>query len=1004
MKGLVKAGLIVLVLAIASCSKKSNEFVGGSSATTDNSEVNTDTPLESKISLVSGGNDDQKGLVNKPLAKPFIVKAFIEGGSAPNIKIDWKIVTGNGSFSGEKTKRTITDKNGLVQGVLTLGSSAANSVKACLVDDDTVCVKFSATGVGMGSSNTGGSNNNNGGGSGGGSGLNLLSGTPVDQLFQRYGTAAAHITLPTALAAEKAFRIRAQSVTPISGFAAAIAGKDYVDTDYMLTVPQGASSFNIAVPLIFQYKEDALNRPAVHFEVKIEETSSSTNTTYAPLTVDLKVAAGLVATPILATKMEHSLEEDFACVLGIDSNLLCMGENANGQLGIDPSDENKIQSWTRVDFGGSGADPIVVDFSAGGNNNSGVTCAVVKPAGGTVNDQTVKCLGSNSEHLLGSGFGGSESFIPVDIGLSAVTAVGVGSNYACAILSDKTVWCWGDVTTGSLVQVSGLSAAKSISVALPRVCALTDSGDVYCWGKDASPSVITPIISGVAKLSARDQNMCVILTGGAVSCWGYNNHLQLGPDSTLNVNSTTPIEIKLAAGMAAASQNAVDIAVGLDSQICSIQQSGAVLCWGNIKNEDKAVPINMGISGATALYPGNQESICYLKQDQKIQCIGDGTLQSIKNSHIPIVAAESGIQAIASGYFGYGNCFVSDGKVYCKGRNSAGELGQDPNVMSYSDSFIEVVLAHAAIQVAQSPGSYCALLENGQVQCWGDNSSGQLGNSSVVAAYSYTPVTVALTGVSPAAVDLIGSGIGTFCALLEDGTAQCWGNSGTGILGPLDNGSSNGPLSVAFTDGNSNPLKAKKLSVHILSGSIAALMEDGTVQNWGMGAGTPVDVGFSQVIDISMGGGHQCAVMEDGTVACFGTNSEGQLGNNSTTDSSSPVAVQGLLKPVVKVVAGYSSSCAILQTGQIQCWGAKNYGGAANGEPKMYYSLVDSTNSVDLQAGDPVLSISTAVSLISGYANTCAILADKSAYCWGLIMYNPFISPVDLPFLTKITQ
>jgi len=138
----------------------------------------------------------------------------------------------------------------------------------------------------------------------------------------------------------------------------------------------------------------------------------------------------------------------------------------------------------------------------------------------------------------------------------------------------------------------------------------------------------------------------------------------------------------------------------------------------------------------------------------------------------------------------------------------------------------------------------CAILRDGTLQCWGRGEEGRLGNGST--ANSSTPVTV--SGIAPAA---IAPGAEHSCAVLRDGTMRCWGDNNFGQLG---NGSPQG----SFSTTPSGPV-----------------------------------TGITTAIGASSGAEHTCALLQDGSLRCWGRNVDGRIGNGTTTDAFTPVAVTG---------------------------------------------------------------------------------------------------------------
>jgi alpha-tubulin suppressor-like RCC1 family protein len=188
---------------------------------------------------------------------------------------------------------------------------------------------------------------------------------------------------------------------------------------------------------------------------------------------------------------------------------------------------------------------------------------------------------------------------------------------------------------------------------------------------------------------------------------------------------------------------------------------------------------------------------------------------------------------------------LSDGTVKCWGLNFAGELGDGTNNYN-SNNPVSVSGISNAKAIAAGGSHSCALLSNGTVKCWGRNEHGELGNGTTGdSTNSNTPVSV--SGISNATA--IAAGPADTCAVLSDGTAECWGFNASGQLG------------------------------------------NGTTTD----SATPVSVsGITNAAAISAGAYHSCALLSDGTVKCWGFNGAGELGNGTFTDSLSPVSVIGL--------------------------------------------------------------------------------------------------------------
>jgi alpha-tubulin suppressor-like RCC1 family protein len=243
------------------------------------------------------------------------------------------------------------------------------------------------------------------------------------------------------------------------------------------------------------------------------------------------------------------------------------------------------------------------------------------------------------------------------------------------------------------------------------------------------------------------------------------------------------------------------------------------------------------------------------------------------------------------------------------------------------------------------------------------------------------------------------------CALNESGGVLCWGRNNVGQLGNATLIDSSLPVAVSGL-GNGVTQLASGDSHN------CALLADGGVRCWGNNANgqlgnstntnsnVPVTVtGLSGAVAVAAGVYHSCALMVTGGVKCWGRNTYGQLGDGTATTSTTPVNVLGL-SGAVGVTVGNSHTCALINNGQIQCWGYNYYGQLGNG------SNVNSTTRVT------VTGISDANALVAGQSHTCAKTITGTAKCWGYNGYGQLgngattdvLTPVVVNGLSGITQ
>ncbi|MGA2447207.1 MAG: protease pro-enzyme activation domain-containing protein [Polyangiaceae bacterium] len=313
---------------------------------------------------------------------------------------------------------------------------------------------------------------------------------------------------------------------------------------------------------------------------------------------------------------------------------------------------------------------------------------------------------------------------------------------------------WGSPTFGLINQLTSSSPAPNRGVAVGQdfVCAARDDSTVSCWGDNTSREIgnpaaanpqLTPIsVSGlppqkdttVSSIVSNDFHACALLSDHSVWCWGGNGLGQLGDGTSLSPTQAITIS---------------------------------------------------GFSGATALAAG-YDVTCALMSDKTVKCtglndagqLGDGVTESSLNP-VP-VSGLTDVSAIAAG--GYSACAVvaTDGHVECWGENltndSLNYLTPTPVLNSNGRPLV------GASSVAVGYEYACALMNDSSVECWGY----QIGNGTSGLILQYpTPVvkscsdaTDNLTGVTQVVLGWINA-----CAVMSDGTVQCWGDNSSGELG-----------------------------------------------------------------------------------------------------------------------------------------------------------------------------------------------------------------------------
>ena len=380
-------------------------------------------------------------------------------------------------------------------------------------------------------------------------------------------------------------------------------------------------------------------------------------------------------------------------------------------------------------------------------------------------------------------------------------------------------------------------------------------------------------------VAAGQAHACTLLTNGTIECWGANNDGQLGIDSPL-IQSSVAVAVANAGGYA---HNATAIAAGADNTCAVLSAPGPVVCWG-LPLARSTIPVAVAnVSNATDLTVGGDHACALL----------------------------------------------SDGTVSCWGNNESGQLGDGstngPDLcadgsQSCSAAAVRVAgLTGRVIAVAAGYRHTCALLDSGSIECWGNDAALQLGQPTGLTCgplgESCSPVPLPVPGIdSPLFATTIVAGSYFTCAVSSDNVIRCWGNDSSGELGAGQIGFNQEPMGVAA-----------------VSGLFNAVGVSASNQNSPLNPSIPSDPNKS---GSNSSGDGACALLSDGTVACWGNDQFGQLGAppagcNEGDCSDVPVTVGGLMG-VTAIAVGGQFACA-LSSPTIQCWGDNTFGELGNG-------------------------------------------------------------------------
>ncbi len=399
-------------------------------------------------------------------------------------------------------------------------------------------------------------------------------------------------------------------------------------------------------------------------------------------------------------------------------------------------------------------------------------------------------------------------------------------------------------------------------------------------------------------ISAGKAHTCAIVdSAGRVKCWGHGKIGQLAANAT--DNSDVPLAILTGGEGSEALAGVVQIDAG-GGHTNALMKSGKVKYWG--QNHD--------------------EFIVYADKGFTQR----GTPSQVLNKDR---SALSGVVQTSSGK-AHACVLKSSGEVKCWGWGNYGELGN--GTKSTKEHPTTVIAAQGSsnslsgiVHINSGNEHTCALTKSGGVKCWGNGTTGQLGNGTFNTALSPVDV-IAAQGSSDllSGIVQISSGDEHSCALTNSQTVLCWGDRSYGQLGQrVSNANFSAPVAVPSLSG---------------------------------------------IVQIAVGNDHSCALSRTGMVFCWGRGDSGQLGNGHFRTSATPVKViQGQdttapLSGVLQIVAGGAHACALRTSGEIKCWGEGDYGRLGNDSKvdKAYPVTVVSSegSSTPLKVEAPNLSFS----------------------------------------------
>ena len=349
----------------------------------------------------------------------------------------------------------------------------------------------------------------------------------------------------------------------------------------------------------------------------------------------------------------------------------------------------------------------------------------------------------------------------------AITSVTLGSEHSCH-LREGTVWCTGANTHGQLgdgtttgtvyFAPSLMTNALSVSAGGHRTCAVATDRTVWCWGllhtipdPVNSPTVITktavlsPVqvpLTDAQSIAVSPDHVCATKTDRTLWCWGANKYGQLGNGTT--TASVAPVQSRIS--------QVVSADVGT-FHTCAVRATNSVWCWGSNRYHQlgqkklsfRTTPTYVPVVRATSVSAGSRFT-CVVSVAQRAQCWGRNNYGQLSvawgaSRFRPVTSPRKSIVNLDTGAE-FACARTAAGTTWCWGRNLYGQLGNGSNI---ARATAQKVNPHPLVgplgSVATGDSHACGTSAvNSSLWCWGLNSSGQLGDSSVTLRRSGTAV------------------------------------------------------------------------------------------------------------------------------------------------------------------------------------------------------------------------------------------------------------------------
>lgn len=571
----------------------------------------------------------------------------------------------------------------------------------------------------------------------------------------------------------------------------------------------------------------------------------------------------------------------FTCVIA-DARVYCWGYGGDGALGNGSTSNTNVPS--AVNTAGVLSGKTITKIAGSGSS----ICALTS-------DGLVACWGYGYRGGLGNGSTAGNSSVPVSIDTTGsingktITDLTSSKDNICALTSDGLAYCWGQGNFGdkSSTYEASVPTSPDMTEALNgktilelgtgpyAACALASDHQIYCWGDGGAGELgngnksftnypVTlkrtessdELILDAKYLTYIEGSVCAQRSDGELFCGTTGSSLNFVHD----FGNEDIVDLKLEEGN-----------FGFK---CALTDIGNLYCWGeggdgalgNGTNDDQGIPTLIKMNGALTgktikSFEKGENFVCAIASDDLAYCWGNGSsghlggntgADSLEPIPVDRTGVLSGKKINSLTIYSETVCVIADDlKAYCWGNGFDGQLGD--GVTFVSDVPVAVstagVLNNKTIKkISIMEKMVCVIANDDLMYCWGDNTSGQLGDGTT--NFTPTPVAVNMSGVlTGKTIKNFTSNSYTTCAIASDDKIYCWGFGTDGSLGDGNSANSSVPLAVNTTG--------------VLSGK--------------------------KIVDLKSSYASICAMDEDEELYCWGDGTTGEVGSGTNVSSPLPV-------------------------------------------------------------------------------------------------------------------